>query len=306
LSVWARPDGLTLLPFIAGLVWMAEGDQRQRIARLGWLGGGAAVILIPYFLFNIALSGQVWPNTFFAKQAEYAILRQLPLWERLAAIFSTPFIGALALLLPGLFLVRARGKLLMLGWGAAFLLAYALRLPVVYQHGRYLIPAIPILIVVGGAGMLEWLRLKAEVTWRRVISRAWVLAVGGVAATFWILGVQALVADNRFINSEMVKVAEWATANLPEGALIAAHDIGALGYFTDVQLIDLAGLVSPDVVPLLGDDQRLWNFVQESGAEYVITYPGWCPAFSKDLSPVFQTGPLCSEENKHMTVYRIE
>jgi len=75
-----------------------------------------------------------------------------------------------------------------------------------------------------------------------------------------------------------------------------------------VQLIDLAGLVSPDVIPLLGDDSQLWGFIQENGAGYVITYPGWCPALTHDpaLKPVFQTGPLCSDENEHMTVYRLK
>ncbi len=64
LSVWARPDGLTLLPFLAWLVW-DQSDQlligiRQRAQRLGWFAGGAALVLVPYFVFNLALSGQLW------------------------------------------------------------------------------------------------------------------------------------------------------------------------------------------------------------------------------------------------------
>lgn len=311
LAVWTRPDGLTLLPFCALSIWYT-GDgaltDSGRLRRLAWLLGGAAMLLIPYFGFNYALSGRLWPNTFFAKQAEYAILQQLPLWQRLADVYSAPFLGAVALLLPGLVL-GARRWPLPLAWTGAFLLAYALRLPETYQHARYLIPVIPVLVVTGGSGMAGWLELRSAVTWRRVASRTWALAAVTATLAFWALGANALAMDNRVINDEMVATARWVAANVPAGSLVAAHDIGALGYYADVRLLDLAGLVSPEVIPSLGDDARLWRFVQQGGARYVITYPGWCPAFTQEtgLKPVYQTGPLCGPDNKnlHMTVYEI-
>jgi hypothetical protein len=107
----------------------------------------------------------------------------------------------------------------------------------------------------------------------------------------------------------MVATARWVSQNIPPGTLVAAHDIGALGYFADVRLVDLAGLVSPDVIPLMSNEAQLWQFVQESEARYVINYPGWCPAFisNPSLEPVFQTGPLCRPPtaNLHMAVYLI-
>ncbi|MBM4421907.1 MAG: hypothetical protein FJ030_00780 [Chloroflexi bacterium] len=309
LAVWARPDGLTLLPFCAWAVWAAAADGTLRLKRLGGLAGGAAFILIPYFIFNVALSGQVWPNTFFAKQAEYAILRELPLWQRVWQIFSAPLIGSLALLAPGVAL-GARGRWPQLAWVGAFLAAYALRLPVTYQHGRYLIPVIPMLIAIGGAGLAKWARWNVSVMWRRVVSRAWVMSVGAAAAAFWGLGANALVSDVRVINNEMVAVAKWIASHAGSDTLVAAHDIGALGYFADVRLMDLAGLVSPEMIPLMGDDSRLWDFIREGKPTYVITYPGWCPEFTRqpDLKPQFQTGALCdpANPNLNMTVYLLE
>ncbi|MEK7278777.1 MAG: hypothetical protein AAB427_15605 [Chloroflexota bacterium] len=304
LAVWTRPDGLIALPFCATAIWLAS--KENTIKRLALFTLGAAAVVAPYFFFNISLSGQWWPNTFFAKQAEYAILLQLPLWRRLAQIFAAPFVGATLLLLPALF---NRKWWIQLSWVAAFLAVYAFRLPVTYQHGRYLIPIIPMLIVIGGAGAAGWVQLKANAVWRRVISRAWVIALGGVAAAFWALGANALIADVRVINAEMVRTAKWVAANLPPGTVVAAHDIGALGYFADVQLIDLAGLVSPEVIPIIGDEKRLREFMSREGAQYFINYPGWCPGFTgqADVTPVFQTGPLCdpSAPNLHMTVYRL-
>lgn len=309
LAVWTRPDGLLLLPFCASAAGVSSGGEAARIKRVGALMAGAAVTLIPYFLFNIALSGQLWPNTFFAKQAEYAVLRELPLWHRLLQIFAAPFVGALAIFAPGIG-PGLRKHWAQMGWAAVFLMSYALRLPVTYQHGRYLIPVIPMLIVVGGAGMAEWAQLNAPQMWRRVISRAWVAGGGAAAAAFWGLGANALAADVKVINSEMVAVAGWVASHASPGTLVAAHDIGALGFFADVKLIDLAGLVSPEVIPLMGDDARVWGYIRQGRPRYVITYPGWCPMFTRqpELRPVFQTGTLCDPANPglHMTVYQAD
>ncbi len=304
LAVWTRPDGFIALPFCAAAIWLASKEEPFK--RLALLALGVAAVVAPYFFFNISLSGQWWPNTFFAKQAEYAILLRLPLWQRLAQIIAAPFVGAALLLLPALF---KRKWWIQLSWVAAFLAVYALRLPVTYQHGRYLIPIIPMIIVIGGEGAAGWVQLKANAAWRRVISLGWVIGLGAVAAAFWTLGANALIADVRVINAEMVRTAKWVAANLPPGTVVAAHDIGALGYFADVRLIDLAGLVSPEVIPIIGDEKHLWEFMNREGAQYFISYPGWCPGFSgeADLTPVFQTGPLCdsSAPNLHMTVYRL-
>lgn len=304
LAVWTRPEGATLLPFCAWALWDADGGGIRFLKRLGVMIAGAALIVIPYLLFNISLSGQIFPNTFFAKQSEYAILTQLPLWQRMFNIFSTPFIGVLVLLVPGIFFCK---RWSMLAWVCLFLFLYVLRLPVTYQHGRYLIPVIPLLIIMGGDGMM-WVRLNAETMRRRLLSRAWVVAVSVVAAAFWLIGLNAWIADVRVINNEMVRVAKWVNENVPRGSSVAAHDIGALGYFADVRLIDLAGLVSPDVIPLMGDEARLWVFIRERNAQYVINYPGWCPNFlsSESLTPVFQTGTLCDplNSNFYMTVYK--
>ncbi len=311
LAVWTRPDGLTLLPFCTWLAWVGQGGlafDSQRLKRLAFLLGGVALVILPYFVFNIAISGQVWPNTFFAKQAEYAPLQVIPIWQRMANLFTAPFVGVLLLLLPGLFL-RVKARWVLLLWAGSFLLLYVLRLPVTYQHGRYLIPVIPVLMIVGIEGLAGWVQLNAAAVGRRVVSRAWALGTGAVAVAFWGVGANALVTDIKVINNEMVATARWVSETMPPGTLVAAHDIGALGYFANVRLVDLAGLVSPAVIPLMGDEAQLWGFVRESGARYVITYPGWCPSFVTDpsLEPVFQTGPLCSPQspNLHMAVYLI-
>ena len=51
---------------------------------------------------------------------------------------------------------------------------------------------------------------------------------------------------------------------------MAAHDVGALGYFAGRPLVDLAGLVAPDAIPYLGDPAAMAGYVRARGAEYLV------------------------------------
>jgi hypothetical protein len=53
------------------------------------------------------------------------------------------------------------------------------------------------------------------------------------------------------LERSLVKWGKWFEANTPEKASIAAPDIGAIGYFSERHVVDLAGLVTPEMVPYL-------------------------------------------------------
>jgi len=107
------------------------------------------------------------------------------------------------------------------------------------------------------------------------------------------------------INGEMVGVAQWLDRNTPPDALIAAHDIGAIGYFTRRPILDLAGLISPEVISFIRDEARLGEWIRAKGAQYLVTFPGWYPRLSAavDLTAMFAGTSAFSSE--HMTVYAL-
>lgn len=314
LSIWIRPDGLTLLGPVFFCAFFERPDWRSRIRAFVVIAGGAVVCLLPYLFFNQSLSGALWPNTFFAKQAEYAVLLQTPFVNRAMQQFGLVLIGPGMILLPGflLTLVRSvRGRnwsvLAMEIWLLGFLLLYATRLPVTYQHGRYVIPAMPVYFLLGLAGMTGWVKLRETRRWRRVIGRTWVLSLGFVLITFWFVGAQAYARDVAVIESEMVAAAKWIERNTEPASLIAAHDIGALGYFGDRRLVDLAGLVSPQVIPFMRDEGQLAEFLDEQGVNYLMTFPGWYPQLVASRKIIFQTegvfSPLLGGENMHIYLW---
>ena len=331
-----RPEGIVLIVLIAATaLFDRQGPLRRVGARwegrwLAWLAdvaAGLAVSLVPYVVFNVVASGQPLPNTFYAKQAEYRELLARPIWMRLWTVVRRPLVGAQVVLIPGALWLVARAVvspvrqrdgqstpsalmvLLPAAWCVTYLTMYALLLPVDYQYGRYVMPIIPFLVIYGLGGTGSWLKPRGSHMLERVISRAVPLAIVCLLLGFLIVGGRAYAQDVGFIQGEMVDVALWLSNNTPPEAVIAAHDIGAIGYFADRPLLDLAGLVTPEVVPFMRDEGLLLDWAVEQGAGYVVTFPSWYPELVRDDRLLLRYQTTCSITRErgrdNMAVYEI-
>ncbi|HID52900.1 MAG TPA: hypothetical protein EYP41_12810 [Anaerolineae bacterium] len=333
LLILIRPDGLVLLLLVALGLLLLPGALGERAKLLLVYGGTAVLTLIPYFLFNYLTSGAIWPNTFYAKQTEYAAVLQQFIGTRILQLFYFSLGGSDAgwqginaahfLLLPGViyggWLALRRdwrqkqlAATLPLLWAGGHVMLYAWRLPVTFQHGRYLMTAIPIWLIYGLGGWIELLFA------RQSSGRALWLAQRVAAVTFALMllffllqGALAYARDVAIVEGEMVTVAQWLVENTPEDALIASHDIGAIGYFAERPLLDLAGLISPEIIPLLADEAALEQYVLQSEADYLVTAPGWpytAVANDPDVVLVFTTNFTLTQAAglNNMTVYRLK
>jgi hypothetical protein len=312
ISVWVRPDGLTLLGPVALTIYFVEKNwsEKGRAFVLCLIGFGS--LFVPYLLFNLWLSGTPMPNTFYAKQTEYAAWQARPVFSRIAVLLAQLSAGPSVVLFPGVIgyvviAVRRRDWAAISAalWCGGYLLLYILRLPA-YQHGRYLMPAMPIFFLFGLLVFFEFLKSNLFGKWHWFIQMGWQLCLAAVTILFLALGARSYGEDVGLIESEMVVTAKWAASNLPPNAIIAAHDIGALGYFDHHPLIDLAGLVSPEVVPFMRNETRLAAFLNQRHADYLIAFPAFYPRLTSEATPVFTTNgkfaPEIGEQN--MTVYR--
>ena len=313
LSVYVRPDGLTLLLPVLFVLMLERSHWRMKIYPALQTLIGLGLLFGPFLLLNVTLSGSYWPNTFYAKQAEYSIELMEPLFFRLVEQFQLPLVGVGIALLPGFihFVYEAIKRqnwvrLSMAIWAIGYLVLYALRLPVTYQHGRYAIPMMALFFICGFGGTLTWIRLNSPALIKRILSRSLVISGAVILIMFWLLGARAYARDVAIIESEMVDTARWIAANTEEGAVVAAHDIGALGYFGERLLVDLAGLVSPEVIPFIRDEGLLAEYLHEQDAGYLVTFPNWYPFLVRDLIPIFRTNsPFAPQQGgENMTVYR--
>ena len=312
LSVWVRPDGLTLLGPLALYALLVEDGLLGRFSALLKIGIGCAALFAPYLLFNLALSCTPMPNTFYAKQAEYVDWQSTPIATRLLEYALQFFGGAALAVLPGfvqkLYVALRRrewGLLLSAVWMFGYVLLYLFRLPA-YQHGRYLMPAMGVFLLIGLAGFVEFLPpLRTHAT--RLKRAGALVAIVMFSLAFFAFGVYSYAGDVAFIESEMVDTAQWVAQNIPAHALIAAHDIGALGFFgKHAVIVDLAGLVSPEVVPFIRNQSRLAVFMDQRHVDYLIAFPSWYPQLVLRATPVFspQGRANSAPGGENLTIYR--
>jgi arabinofuranosyltransferase len=317
-----RPEGLGLAGLVIGamLLFPPLGGRPGPKARLvppavSLLSLG--LVLAPYLIFNLRTAGSIFPNTFYAKQTEYQF--HLSVLARFWQVSSPTVVGAQVLLLPGvcyagyLFVHRRRWfSLLPLAWGLALVGAYGLRLPVSYQHGRYAMPVIPLLLVYGTWGTAALLQPRSRHLSVRVSSRALPLAVALLALVFWVRGAVVYGEDVAFVQGEMVATAHWLNSHTTPGDLVAVHDIGAVGYFTQRPLLDLAGLITPEVIPFMTDAEQLADWMIQQGAAYAVFFPDFSAAYSRlavdpRLQQVHCTGFAWTRSVGHenLCVYRL-
>ncbi len=311
LLIWVRPDAVTFIG-VFGLQFLDDLFRKKvAISQCLKLISLFAISILMYGLFNYFVTGSFFPNTFYAKQSEYAALYQTPLLQRIGNILLIPLTGVGALLLPAwIYQVFdwIRNKqikyLSFVIWMLSFALLYALRLPVTYQHGRYFIPLIPIYLLVGIFGFIHLLAVVKE-RFFTAIMLSWKISLGIIAFIFLLLGANAYSQDVAIIESEMVSASQWISDNTNSTAIIAAHDIGALGFYSDRQIIDLAGLISPDVIPIISNEERLRHYLDEKNVNYLMTFPDWYTTLQRGKKVVYAgDAPYVIEAGgRHMTVY---
>lgn len=295
ISIWVRPDGLILLgpAFLVGIT--TKSSINQLIKNLLKVFTGFSFIFLPYILFNLNISGDPWPTTFYAKQAEYASVLDFSFFQHIGALLLQLGVGIGILLLPGFIILivsaiknRQFDFLAILLWLTTTVGLYAWRLPESYQHGRYLIPCMVVFNTFGMVGMINYFQSK-RTGWQFVLDKTWVISSAVVLFCFWGFGSLVYARDVAFIESEMVDTARWIAVNIPKGDSIATHDIGAMGYFGNHPIIDLAGLINPEVIPIIDNEIELKKYLDIHGAEYLVTFPGWYPNLIEGLPLIYSS-----------------
>lgn len=325
LATLTRPEGVALAGLI-GLTMLVVRPQRNWTQFFTWaVGAGLAFVLVisPYLVLNLQLTGGLLPNTSAAKQAEYAGLLVYPYVERFTDMLTPLIAGAQIFLLPGIiyFAYQAVRRfsteryvlfdLLPMVWAIGLIGLYAARLPTPYQHGRYVIPALPSLILIGVVGTAQLVKLGQRTVMGRVLTRTLAVSAGLAFLIFaFSIGVQQYRRDVTIIDEEMVTASKWIAENIPADQLLAVHDIGAVGYFAPRPVLDLAGLISPEIVPFMTQPDQLWNWLEANGARYLMGFPEHVPGHNdKDprLCAVFSTPDRTSHSvgGSNMTVYKL-
>jgi hypothetical protein len=289
-----RPEGVGLVGLVGLFALISFGLSRRWGAWAVGIAVGWVILVTPYILLNYDLTGELLPSTADAKVAENEPFREDPLIERYSKMIIPLSAGAQLLTLPGIVYalwllanqIRLdRRKWLLLtpaAWAFAHLTIFTLRLPAPYQHGRYIMPVLPPLMLYGIGGLLALVHLGRGSAAGRVVTRSLAISTAFAFPGFLWIGAGAYADDVQIINTEMVETAKWVKDNVPEEDLFAVHDIGALGYYAPRPILDLAGLVSPELVPIITDYPALMETICAKNARWLMVLPNQRPVTADD------------------------
>jgi hypothetical protein len=317
LTLWTRPEGI----LFAAVLWAdllyekhvvhrvhSEGRKKlhpkpqemfsYRLSILIFAGFGIA-----YLVWNMILSGTPLPNTYAAKTLYYGRgPSDFPheLWGFIGTGHMMPFLLFVALGLVDVLLRVRKGhtspELVPALFSCALIGAYWLKLPHLYQEGRYLMPILPFLVLIAMRG------LENSAAWvgKRVAMKRKSLPALLVGVVFV---VQFLSADDRmakaydescaYISARQVATARWIETHLPPDAVLATHDIGALAFYGKRKIVDMVGLVSPDMIARIGSFGGLRQFLVEHHVTHLAVLRNWFEVANQ--TALFQTNESTPE-----------
>lgn len=314
LLLWTRPEAVILFGILAAdlvyKVLVARRPGKQEQGEYSWLWKGAVVVVlfgVGYALFNYLLSGSLLPNTYAAKLKYYSGTgRNFP-----GEVFRYLTGGHLLLLAPfcALGMIRTvvqttRRKyspgLIPLLFVLGMFLAYWIKLPYLYQNGRYMMPVLPFYLFLGLVG-IDWSLATVIRYWKssateKLISRLGLVLMGIMVVQFGVgaWNERTLYQEScKYIADRQVKTGRWIRDNLPENAIIATHDVGALAYYSQRKIVDMVGLVTPEMIPRIGDLNLLQQFLREQGVTHLALLRNWFEVVN--VNPLFQTNELTPE-----------
>jgi arabinofuranosyltransferase len=302
LASLARPEGLLLLALaVADRLLLPAAGTRRRDALPGLaLGALCAVALIAAVqLFSFTVSESLLPTTYAVKtDGPRALLPSgIYLLRVLGVLFRAHPLPVLLAAAGTLTLVerlgtpRDRGLLPAL-WLAGLPLAYSLydspdAPMMVGNFGRYHFPLFPFVLVIAALALerpIERLRAAPRAT---RVAGALVLASLVMVPPLSSLrsGSERYALNVRNVNESDVAIANWVREHLPPEAVIAAQDVGAVGFFAPNPLIDLTGIVTPEILPAIegsagtpGGRAGLLGYLTAQRPDYLMlfadSYPG--------------------------------
>ncbi len=312
----ARPEMLLLFPLamldrlLMALTEKQNGGVRSWVKQLSVHLPVFAVLVAPVFIYNSHVTGYPLPTSYYSKLQRVGIPGALAdpgvMWSEalivgpameLWHVWATWAHNNLLLIAPffvgvGWLVCRARspgdsrnGSLLipMLVFAQPLLwaLAAGYRSPD-YQSQRYLANLNPLFLMLGMIGG-SWITELIPRTFRTWVRLPLLIAVLGFSVVGQPRAAEVYAKNVRDTTQMQVTIGRWVRDNAPPGSLLAVNDIGAIGFITDMRVLDLQGLVTPEILwrrdmarRVEGTAPRLvFEFIADREPDYLIIFPQW-------------------------------
>ena len=286
LAYLARPEGALIalcIPLRYVILAKKGKFDRSRILTLVLSAAFALLVVSPWIIHCYNTTGHLLPDTFYAK-VHTPTPGDIAAWDYFWGVFARTIPFIIAGVFPGIILI-AKGK--PFPWLIPIALTVMYRLSTPYaaliNNSRYLVPVFG-LLVIPAIVAVAWL-LGVLVSGILEIREASDVSIA-LAACVCLLFVFPLLPEYhgqaiyygravRTVNDLHVNIGHWMAENTPEDAVFATHDAGAVKFISGRTMIDLAGLVSPDIIHGDMTPQETLSYLRQRGCDYFVYFNAW-------------------------------
>jgi hypothetical protein len=263
LAFLARPEGALVvalgIPLRMVILGVKGEINLRRVGSLLVMMLIALLVVAPWVLFCLSTTGYPLPDTIYAKVHTTTPL-EIAAWNRWWEFF---IIQMPHLIIGGIagFVLFLKGKPYVWVLPLALMTLYGVAFPynALLNNARYLVPVFSFLLIAAIPSVVLLVDIlfsyigefKQNISHHVKSSITWI-----VVAIMLILPMppyylfQASLFGNsvKNMNDQQVHIGIWLANNTPPDAVYAIHDAGAIRFFSNRTIIDLFGLVSPDIV----------------------------------------------------------
>ncbi len=238
---WFRPECALLVGVLGTDI--AFSETRRRWANLLACALVPTAIALPWLAYAANHFGTIVPNTLGARRDVNFSLRYIT-WK-LAKILLSAYALPIVALAWGALRRRPevinRENFFPLAAASAVLAFYWLWH--VSVGARYVLLVAPLLLVLGYTAIVHLCESRPRLLHAILIAQAAILIGVSFDATRFV------TRWPKGLDAELFQIADFLATQTPDSAVVAAHEIGVLGHKGKRPLVDLAGLVSPELTP---------------------------------------------------------
>lgn len=290
-----RIDGLLLAGFLlTGWLLPERRNLRSAVRELAAGSIPALILVLPWLLFATLYFGSPIPVSMLAKMAVYSRMFPQPLPN--LPVVQLQFLGGaaqklmFAAFLAGLAAVWKDSRLVV---PVLWLLVYygVMLVSKVIAFGWYFMPPLPVYYIVAalGAGQIIASVAPRAMAGYRLIPNAFLVAFFLLALplTWHLRSITRDIAQaQRMEDSVRLPIGLWLRDNAKPNERILLEPIGYIGYYSRLPVLDMVGLVSPEVLSSYGQEvpNPLRSIVERFRPELLLLRPTEAKRLETDAS----------------------
>ncbi|MFW9808267.1 MAG: hypothetical protein ACFFE6_02710 [Candidatus Thorarchaeota archaeon] len=281
-----RPEGMLFMVVGLPIRFLFIVKQRElnkkRLVSFGAAALATCIIAFPWIFHCLSVTGFPLSDTFYTKSGEItqsSVTIWIEFWIRTLSNFPCLILG----LFGGIVFV-IKGRLYPWAFVIAMMFVYFQTVPysVLVNNARYMTPLISVLTILSLAfiGLItnrlqsRLQTLKNELSYT-IVSVTLILLLIIPTTPFFVWQADFYGNSVKNINEMQVTIGHWIYENTPPNASFAIFDAGAIRFFGNRTVFDIALLVTPELAHGNFSVTETFEWLQNHSCNYIVAWSQW-------------------------------